>query len=140
MNNLYIQVGTVVGPFADVETMCLLKDLVNKAGSEMVCTEEKFIASNDFRSDYTFNSTIMGIEEADAIVIIGSNPRYEAPLINARIRKAWLHNETEVDVIGSEINLSYTYNYHGNDPQSKLFLSINIFHNKHFDITSLKKI
>lgn len=112
------QVGTVVGPFADVETMCLLKDLVNKAGSEMVCTEEKFIASNDFRSDYTFNSTIMGIEEADAIVIIGSNPRYEAPLINARIRKAWLHNETEVDVIGSEINLSYTYNYHGNDPQT----------------------
>ena len=104
--------------------MCLLKDLVNKAGSEMVCTEEKFIASNDFRSDYTFNSTIMGIEEADAIVIIGSNPRYEAPLINARIRKAWLHNETEVDVIGSEINLSYTYNYHGNDPQSKLFFQI----------------
>jgi len=111
------EVAVVAGPFADVETLCMLKDLANKAGSEMVCTEENFIASGDLRSDYTFNSTIVGIEEADAVLIIGSNPRFEAPLINARIRKAWLHTETEVDVIGSEINLSYTYNYHGNDPQ-----------------------
>ena len=63
-------------------------------------------------------------EEADRIVIIGCNPRYEAPLVNARIRKAWLHAETEVDVIGSEVNLSYTYNYHGNDPQSEYKLKI----------------
>jgi len=110
-------IAVVSGPFADVETLCLMKDLANKAGSEMVCTEENFIASNDFRSDYTMNSTIVGVEEADRIVIIGCNPRYEAPLVNARIRKAWLHAETEVDVIGSEVNLSYTYNYHGNDPQ-----------------------
>ena len=68
------------------------------------------------------NSTIVGVEEADRIVIIGCNPRYEAPLVNARIRKAWLHAETEVDVIGSEVNLSYTYNYHGNDPQSEYLL------------------
>lgn len=110
-------IAVVTGPFADVETMCMLKDLANKAGSEMVATEENFIAGGDLRSDYTFNSAIAGIEEADRVVIIGSNPRYEAPLINARIRKAWLHAETEVDVIGSEIDLSYTYNYHGNDPQ-----------------------
>merc|ERR1711990_961394 len=110
-------IGVVTGPFTDLETLCLIKDLVNKAGSEMVCTEENFIASNDFRSDYTMNSGIVGIEEADRIVIIGCNPRYEAPLVNARIRKAWLHAETEVDMIGSEVNLSYTYNYHGNDPQ-----------------------
>merc|ERR1711887_264879 len=83
-------IAVVAGPFADVETLCLMKDLANKAGSEMVCTEENFIASN---------------------------ARYEAPLVNARIRKAWLHAETEVDMIGSEVNLSYTYNYHGNDPQ-----------------------
>lgn len=70
------------------------------------------------------NSTIVGVEEADRIVIIGCNPRYEAPLVNARIRKAWLHAETEVDVIGSEVNLSYTYNYHGNDPQSEYLLHI----------------
>merc|ERR1712212_1436275 len=110
-------IAVVSGPFADVETLCLMKDLANKAGSEMVCTEENFIASNDFRSDYTMNSGIVGIEEADRIVIIGCNPRYEAPMVNARIRKAWLHAETEVDVIGTDVNLSYTYNYYGNDPQ-----------------------
>ena len=87
----------------------------------MVCTEQKFDASTDFRSNYTMNSTIVGVEEADRIVIIGCNPRYEAPLVNARIRKAWLHAETEVDVVGSEVNLSYTYNYYGNDPQSEFF-------------------
>jgi len=97
---------------------------LNKAGSEMVCVEQNFAGSGDIRSEYTFNSTIAGLEEADAVLIVGSNPRYEAPIINARIRKAWLHNETEVDLIGSEVNLSYTYNYHGNDPQSmQLFLT-----------------
>jgi len=110
-------VAVVAGPFADVETLCMLKDLANKAGSEQVTVEEKFFTNADIRSDYVFNSTIAGIEEADSVLIIGCNPRYEAPLINARIRKAWLHAETEVDVIGSEIDLSYTYNYHGNDPQ-----------------------
>jgi len=44
-------IGVVTGPFTDLETLCPIKDLVNKAGSEMVCTEEKFIASNDFRYD-----------------------------------------------------------------------------------------
>ena len=112
-------VAAVTGPFTDLETLCLMKDLINKSGSELVCTEQKFGASTDFRSNYTMNSTIVGVEEADRIVIIGCNPRYEAPLVNARIRKAWLHAETEVDMIGSEVNLSYTYNYHGNDPQSK---------------------
>ena len=42
-------IGVVTGPFTDLETLCLMKDLANKAGSEMVCTEENFIASNDFR-------------------------------------------------------------------------------------------
>jgi NADH dehydrogenase (ubiquinone) Fe-S protein 1 len=64
-------IAVVVGPFADVDTMCLAKDLANKAGSEMVTTEQSFIANGDLRSDYTFNSTIAGIEEADRVIIIG---------------------------------------------------------------------
>jgi len=64
-------IAVVVGPFADVETMCLAKDLANKAGSEMVTTEQSFIANGDLRADYTFNSTIAGIEEADRVIIIG---------------------------------------------------------------------
>ena len=103
----------------------MLKDLANKAGSEQVTIEENFFGNADIRSDYVFNSTIAGIEEADSVLVIGCNPRYEAPLINARLRKAWLHAETEVNVIGSEIDLSYTYTYHGNDPQRKMILSEN---------------
>ncbi|CAB4010307.1 NADH-ubiquinone oxidoreductase 75 kDa subunit, mitochondrial [Paramuricea clavata] len=55
------------------------------------------------------NTTINGIEEADAVVIIGTNPRYEAPLINSRIRKAWLHNDLQVGVLGPQLDLTYTY-------------------------------
>ena len=53
----------------------MLKDLANKAGSEQVTVEEKFFTNADIRSDYVFNSTIAGIEEADSVLIIGCNPR-----------------------------------------------------------------
>ena len=69
-------VAVVAGPFADVETLCMLKDLANKAGSEQVTVEEKFFTNADIRSDYVFNSTIAGIEEADSVLIIGCNPRW----------------------------------------------------------------
>lgn len=51
----------------------------------------------------------IGIEEADVILLIGTNPRFEAPLVNSRIRKAWVHNELEVGVIGPHVNLTYSY-------------------------------
>lgn len=68
-----------------------MKDLLNKLGSESLNTEEIFPmdgSGSDLRSNYLLNSSIEGIEEADAILLIGCNPRYEAPLLNARIRKA----------------------------------------------------
>ena len=50
----------------------------------------------DFRSNYLLNSQISGIEEADLVLLIGTNPRYEAPLLNSRIRKGFIHNDLEV--------------------------------------------
>lgn len=79
-------IAVVVGPFADVETMCLAKDLANKAGSEMVTTEQSFIANGDLRSDYTFNSTIAGIEEADRVIIIGNDYRSQQILTCSRLQ------------------------------------------------------
>ncbi|CAB1346945.1 unnamed protein product, partial [Coregonus sp. 'balchen'] len=58
---------------------------------------------SDLCSNYLLNSRIAGIEKADLLLLVGSNPHYEAPLFNARIRKSWLHNELQVD-------LTYTYN------------------------------
>jgi NADH-quinone oxidoreductase subunit G len=67
------------------------------------------------RSAYLFNPTIAGIEDADAILIVGSNPRKEAPVLNARIRKAWRARGIPVAVIGDHADLTYAYDYLGDD-------------------------
>jgi NADH-quinone oxidoreductase subunit G len=69
------------------------------------------------RQSYLFNSTIAGVDEADAILLIGTNPRLEAPVLNARIRKAWLRG-AEVAVVGEAVNLTYKYKHLGAGPQS----------------------
>lgn len=55
------------------------------------------------------NSGIAAVEDADLVLLIGTNPRYEAPLFNARIRKAWIHNELDVALIGPKLDLTYDY-------------------------------
>ena len=75
---------------ADAEALVALKDLFNRLGCENLCTEESFpmeYGGTDIRSNYLFNSTIAGCEEADLVLLIGTNPRYEAPILNARLRK-----------------------------------------------------
>lgn len=61
----------------------------------------------DLRSSYLLNTTIAGVEDADLVVFVGTNPRFEAPLFNARVRKAWLHNELDAAMIGPEVDLTY---------------------------------
>ena len=93
-------IEAIVGPQVDLETMITLKDLINRTGSESlyVHTDSAFessivppSSSADFRTNYLFNSTIASLEEGgvDLVLLIGSNPRYEAPIINSRIRKCW---------------------------------------------------
>ena len=68
----------------------------------------------DFRSQYLLNTGIAGVEEADVVLLIGTNPRYEAPLFNARIRKCFIHNELNVAVIGpKDLKLTYDYEHLG---------------------------
>lgn len=84
-------IAVIAGGQVDAEALVAMKDLLNKLGGESLNTEEIFPmdgSGTDLRSNYIFNSSIEGIEEADAILLIGCNPRYEAPLLNARIRKA----------------------------------------------------
>ena len=59
------------------------------------------------------NNGISSIEDADLLLLIGSNPRYEAPLVNTRIRKSIIHNELRVAVLGPQSNLTYDYDYLG---------------------------
>ena len=68
------------------------------------------------RAGYIFNSTIAGIEDADAIMLIGTNPRLEAPVLNARIRKRYLSGGCTIGVIGERADLTYPYTYLGDGP------------------------
>ncbi|VVC36797.1 Hypothetical protein CINCED_3A003457 [Cinara cedri] len=109
----------VSGGLSDAESMIALKDLLNRLGSEELYTEEPFPISGsgtDLRSSYLLNSSIAGLEQADLVLLIGTNPRYEAPLLNTRIRKAYVHNDLEIALLGSKVDLSYDYEYLGESP------------------------
>ncbi|KAG0711003.1 NADH-ubiquinone oxidoreductase subunit, mitochondrial [Chionoecetes opilio] len=112
-------VAAVVGGLVDAEALVALKDLVNKLGGEATCTEEIFPedgSGTDFRSSYLLNTTIAGVEEADLVLLVGTNPRFEAPLFNARLRKAWVHNELDVAIVGPNVDLTYDTEHLGEDP------------------------
>jgi NADH-quinone oxidoreductase subunit G len=70
------------------------------------------------RASYLFNATIAGIERADALLIIGSNPRREAAVLNARIRKRWRAGKFPVALIGEKVDLTYPYDYLGAGPDT----------------------
>ncbi|MBS0643768.1 MAG: NADH-quinone oxidoreductase subunit G [Proteobacteria bacterium] len=102
------RIGAVAGDLCDAESMMALKDLLASFGSQNFdCRQDGAKIDTSRRDFYLFNTTIAGIEEADAILIVGSNPRREAPVLNARIRKVWSANATPVAVIGADTNLTY---------------------------------
>ncbi|XP_071484351.1 NADH-ubiquinone oxidoreductase 75 kDa subunit, mitochondrial-like [Diadema antillarum] len=110
------QVAAIAGGQVDAEALVALKDLLNRLGSEGLCTEETFpmdAAGTDLRSNYLLNTSIAGVEEADLVLLVGTNPRYEAPLFNARIRKSWIHNDLQVAMVGPKVDLTYDYQHVG---------------------------
>ncbi|XP_077175354.1 NADH-ubiquinone oxidoreductase 75 kDa subunit, mitochondrial [Paroedura picta] len=114
------EVAAIAGGLVDAEALVALKDLLNRVNSDNLCTEEVFPttgAGTDLRSNYLLNTTISGVEEADVLLLVGTNSRFEAPLFNARIRKSWLHNELQVALVGSPVDLTYTYDHLGDSPQ-----------------------
>lgn len=99
----------VAGALADAESMTALKDLANRLGSENTTTDVKQVALSgvDVRSNYVFGSTIDGIEDADQILLVGTNPRHEAAVLNARIRKVWLGLDLEIAHVGQEFDSTF---------------------------------
>ncbi len=112
------RIGCIAGDMSTAEEMYSMKKLMDKIGSgNYDCRQDSSKLSIDYgRASYIFNPTVNGIEEADGIVIIGSNPRIESPVLNARIRKRWLTGNLKVSLIGEESDLTYPYNYIGNNP------------------------
>ncbi|XP_065338724.1 NADH-ubiquinone oxidoreductase 75 kDa subunit, mitochondrial [Cloeon dipterum] len=106
------KIAAIAGGLVDAEALISLKDLLNRLGSESLNTEETFPldgSGTDLRSNYLLNDKIAGIEEADLVLLVGSNPRYEAPLLNSRLRKGYLHHELDIAVVGPKIDLNYEY-------------------------------
>jgi NADH-quinone oxidoreductase subunit G len=108
------RIGAIAGDLASVEEMFALKGLLAQLGSSNTATQ----ATAGFdpklgRASYIFNPTIAGIEQADAVLIIGSNPRKEAPVLNARIRKRWRASQVPIGVIGEKVDLTYRYDHLG---------------------------
>ncbi|KAG0040156.1 NADH dehydrogenase (ubiquinone) 78K chain precursor, 5-prime end [Podila clonocystis] len=115
-------VKAIAGQLADAESLVALKDLVNTLGSENVTVDNRRqhapAHGADFRSNYLLNSTIAGIEQADALLLIGTNPRHEAAVMNARIRKSFVYNGLNVGLVGAPVDLTYDYEHIGVDTSS----------------------
>ncbi len=96
------RIGAIAGDLCDAESMVALKDLMTALGSGNVdCRQDGAQYDASRREFYTFNTGIAGIEEADALLLVGCNPRQESPVINARIRKRWLAGSFPVGVIAA---------------------------------------
>jgi NADH-quinone oxidoreductase subunit G len=108
------RIGAIAGDLAAVEEMFALKDLLAHHGSANLAVQggEAFDPKVG-RAAYIFNPTIAGIEQADALLLVGSNPRREAAVLNARIRKRWRTGQLKIGVIGDKADLTYTYDYLG---------------------------
>ncbi len=110
------KIGAIAGDLATVEEMYALKELMAELGStNLDCRQDGSVLDPAFgRASYLFNPTIEGIEDADALLIVGSNPRFEASVLNARIRKRWRMNAPfPIAVIGENADLRYDYDYLG---------------------------
>jgi NADH-quinone oxidoreductase subunit G len=108
------RIGAIAGDLAAVEEMFALKDLLSRCGSANLAVQ----GGDGFdikagRASYIFNPTIAGIDSADVLLIIGSNPRKEAAVLNARIRKRWRSGQLKVGLIGAKADLTYAYDYLG---------------------------
>jgi NADH-quinone oxidoreductase subunit G len=112
------RLGAIAGDLAAVEEMYALKDVMARLGSKNLDAGQDGAALNPEwgRATYLFNATIAGIERADALLIIGSNPRREAAVLNARIRKRWRAGKFPVALIGEKVDLTYPYDYLGAGP------------------------
>src|SRR5438876_4659530 len=109
------RIGAIAGDLAAVEEMFALKDLMTRLGvGNLDCRQDGTALDPRWgRATYLFNAGIAGIERADALLIVGSNPRKEAAVLNARIRKRWRMGRFPIALVGEQADLTYPYDYLG---------------------------
>ena len=100
------------GKFTDIETLFSTKYFVQSLGSNFFdCRYDNAQFIENQRSSYLFNSSIQEIDNAEVILLVGTNPRWEASVLNARIRKSYINNDCKIGLIGKKIDLTYEYSH-----------------------------
>ncbi|MEQ8866534.1 MAG: NADH-quinone oxidoreductase subunit NuoG, partial [Thalassobaculum sp.] len=113
------QIAAIAGDTVDAESMYALKRLMAELGSPNIdCRQDGAAIGQGPRGGWIFNTTIAGVEDADALLLVGTNPRWEASLVNARIRKRWLRGGFPIGVIGQPLDLTYEYEHLGAGAQT----------------------
>ncbi|MBL0849061.1 MAG: NADH-quinone oxidoreductase subunit G [Candidatus Liberibacter ctenarytainae] len=132
------KLGAIAGDFSSVEEIYALKLLMNALKSDNYdCRQDgAFINPLHGRSGYIFNPTIRGIDESGAMLIIGSNPRSEAAILNARIRKRWRRGNFPIAVVGENIDLRYSYEHLGSGSE----VLADLVAGKHSFVETLKNV
>ena len=111
--------AAIAGDQACVESMAALKDLFRESGSPHIdCRQDGAKLDAAVRASYLFNTTIAGIEEADVCLLVGTNPRWEAALVNARLRKRYLRGGFRVFSIGPRLDLTFPVENLGGGPET----------------------
>jgi NADH-quinone oxidoreductase subunit G len=118
------RIGVIAGDLQDAESLKATKDLFTALGVKNLDARQDGVALGAGpRESWLFNSTIAGIENADVILLVGTNPRVEAPVLNTRLRKQWLAGKLRIGVIGEQGDLTYEYDYLGAGTKSLSGLS-----------------
>ncbi|WDI31808.1 NADH-quinone oxidoreductase subunit NuoG [Hyphococcus flavus] len=114
------KIAALAGDLVPAEAVKALKDLMTAIGTPHTdCRQDGAKVGGGDRRGYLFNTGIAGLEQADAILLVGTNPRAEAPMVNARIRKLWLNKlDVKIGLIGEQKDLSYEYDYLGAGPDT----------------------
>ncbi len=105
------KIAGITGDMTNMESLFAIKEFFEKTikSKNLDSRSDNFYVNSKNRSNYIFNSKITGIEEADLIILIGTNPRYEATILNSRIRKAHLNNNIDIFSLGNVGELTYPY-------------------------------
>ncbi|HSV02110.1 MAG TPA: NADH-quinone oxidoreductase subunit NuoG [Phenylobacterium sp.] len=113
------RIGVIAGDLQDAESMKAALDLFRALGvASLDCRQDGMALGEGPRASWLFNSTIAGIEQADVALLVGSNPRLEAPVLNARLRKRWLAGALRIGLIGEAADLTYPYDHLGAGPKA----------------------
>jgi len=128
------EIAGFVGDLMDLESMFAFKSFFNKVlnSKNLECRQKEIYLNPKERMNYIFNSKIEQIEDSDLILLIGTNPRLEATILNSRIRKSYLKNKTEIFSIGNSGDLTYPYKIIGEDTSvlNDIYQNKNILYEK----------